>query len=156
MFSFMHKGDGFGIALSEVVEVECDTLYAYEEAINLIENEEYKEQLECFRKDHISYITDISNLLREHEFEPSVEPQMTHKPPLKGKRDFKNFMGDLSILRAIRNDEVKNNMIYEWLTTLSDIWPDSHKILDKAFAKEKTHNDWFNNIFKRALRSKFY
>jgi len=148
MVTLVGMQDDFGTALIDLVELEYDTLEAYEAAINRLENEEYKNEFSSFKEEHLRHISEISTLLRGRELEPPVGPSTGKQWITKGKVVLGTLAGDLAILRAMRSNEIDTNTAYERLKTHEGVWPESQEIMKQAFKDEQKHKKWLTYILE--------
>ncbi|MBL0942527.1 MAG: DUF2383 domain-containing protein, partial [Alphaproteobacteria bacterium] len=74
MVTLVGTQEDFEVALKELLELDYDAVEAYEAAINRLENQEYKTQLNTFKNDHERHIKEISALLKKHNIAPTKGP----------------------------------------------------------------------------------
>lgn len=135
----------FEDALKDLVELEFDTIEAYETALNRIEDKNYQGKLEEFKADHQRHTKEISDLLKKHNCDTPAGPSIGKQWLAKGKVVLANLIGDKTILSAMASNEEDTNTAYERITKRSDQWEDSFEILKKCFEDEKRHKLWFDS-----------
>ena len=60
----------------------------------------------------------------------------------KGKVILANMVGDDTILRAMKSNEIDTNTAYERMNGRKDIWPDAQDIIKRGLQDEKMHKEW--------------
>ena len=141
------QGD-FSSAVKDLIELEYDTVEAYEAALNRLDNESYKKKLQEFLGDHRRHIQEFSNLLRTHEEEAPTGPSVGKQWITKGKVVLASMVGDKTILSAMSSNEIDTNTAYERIQEFKDIWDDAHDLIDRAFEDEKRHKAWLDAEIK--------
>lgn len=134
--------------LCDLIELEYDVVEAYEIAINRLENQEYKNRLSSFKEDHLRHISEISELLKNHDIDSPTLPGIGKKWLTKGKVVLGSLVGDLTILMAMRSNEIDTNVAYERVLNHEKIWPESREIIDRAFKDEQKHKKWISYILE--------
>jgi rubrerythrin len=135
----------FEDALKDLVELEFDTIEAYETTLNRIEDKNYRGKLEEFKADHQRHTKEISDLLKKHNFDAPTGPSIGKQWLAKGKIVLANLIGDKTILSAMASNEEDTNTAYERINKRSDQWEDASEMLKKFFEDEKRHKLWFNS-----------
>jgi rubrerythrin len=137
----------FTQAIKELVELDYDTLGAYESAINNLENPEYNKKFEEFKLDHQRHITELSAFLsRCNETAPSG-PDNMKKVLVKGKVELASLFGDQNILSAMLSNEEDTNTAYERINARIGESTDKEiaKIIASGLADERKHRDWIQS-----------
>jgi rubrerythrin len=137
----------FTQAIKELVELDYDTLGAYESAINNLENPEYNKKFEEFKLDHQRHITELSAFLsRCNETAPSG-PDNMKKVLVKGKVELASLFGDQNILSAMLSNEEDTNTAYERINARIGESADKEiaKIIASGLADERKHRDWIQS-----------
>ncbi|MCA0370312.1 MAG: ferritin-like domain-containing protein [Proteobacteria bacterium] len=148
MVTFVGMKDDFGADLVDLVELEYDALEAYDAAIARLENEEYKENLMSFRDDHERHIKDLSDLLRKNNIDAPTQTSGAKHWMTKGKVVLGNLVGDRTILRAMRSNEIDTNTAYERICNHENMWAEARFILQEAFKDERRHKEWLNSVIE--------
>jgi rubrerythrin len=128
-------------ALKELVELDYDAIEAYEAAINRLENEFYKTQLQKFKKDHERHVKEINKILILKGEGPVTEPS-SKQWLTQGKVVLANLVGDKAVLQAMYSNEEDTNTAYQRLNDHADKWPETVEILTQGLADEKSHKKW--------------
>lgn len=141
MVTFVGTQTSFADAVRELIELDNAAVEAYEAAIDRLENTTYKQKLGEFRDDHKRHISELSDLLRNHnEALPSmgsVKEWLT-----KGKVVVANLVGDQAILTAMASNEIDTNTAYERMNERQDMWTDASDIIKRGLEDEKRHYAW--------------
>lgn len=135
-------------AIKDLIELEYDTVEAYEAALNRIESDEYKDKLQEFLNDHRRHIKELSDLLGSHGEDAPTGPSMGKQWLTKGKVVLGGMVGDKTILSAMSSNEIDTNKAYERIVSFSDKWDDAKEIIDRAYSDEKRHKAWLDNEIK--------
>lgn len=140
------QGD-FINALQELIELDYDAVAAYETAIDRISLSGYKNALQDFKKDHERHIKVFSTYLKLRGAECPDKPGMKSLLT-QGKVVLANLVGDMTILRAMRSNEVDTNTAYERLNNYEEIPADIKEELAKGRADERRHAAWLDRILE--------
>ena len=148
MTTFVGTQSHFVDALKELIELDFDAIEAYEAAINRLENENFKIQLQKFESDHQRHVQELNNILAKHN-EDIVEGPCAKKWLTQGKVVIGNLIGgDQAILRAMLDNEEDTNTAYAKVNSRDDIWPDALDALKRGLADEKRHKIWIKENIK--------
>jgi ferritin-like metal-binding protein YciE len=142
MVTFVGTQENFADALKELLELEFAASEAYQAAIERLKSITYREKLQKFQNDHERHIKEISDLLEKNN---QVLPQavgMGKQLLAKGKVILANMIGDDTILRAMKSNEIDTNSAYERMNDREDIWPDAHEIIKRGLHDERIHKEW--------------
>lgn len=134
-------------ALHALIELDYDSIEAYEAAINRIESEEYKTQLQNFKEDHERHVQQLSGLLTIHNDKTVVGPD-SKKWLTQGKVILGSLIGDKAILKAMLTNEEDTNLAYSRTINHAAIWEDAKAILNAGYSDEKRHKRWFEENTK--------
>ncbi|OJW50241.1 MAG: hypothetical protein BGO67_02630 [Alphaproteobacteria bacterium 41-28] len=132
---------GFIAELKDLVTLDYDAVEAYEAAINRLENEEYKKVLEEFKKDHERHIQEVSDFLIDINKSPPSGPSI-QSILTQGKVVLGNLLGDKTILRAMKSNEIDTKSAYEKINTYKKIPDELKDILERGLKDEKRHLAW--------------
>jgi rubrerythrin len=136
------QGD-LAAAIKELIELDYDAVEAYEAAINRLDNQDYKEKLSEFKKDHQRHIQELSILLGQHQITEIPSGPSTIKQWLaKGKVVLAELVGDSAILAAMKSNEIDTNTAYERFSAREDLWADARPIILRGLEDEKRHKAW--------------
>lgn len=128
-------------ALEQLVRLDYDAIDAYEAAINRLENEYYQDKLEEFKVDHQRHIDEVSEFLRKNNKTPPVGSDIKSLLT-QGKVVLAKLLGDETILRAMKSNEIDTNTAYERINSYKAIPQDIKEVLEKGLQDEKKHLAW--------------
>lgn len=128
--------------LNDLIELDYDAIAAYESAIEKLEAQGLKNQLNTFLEDHQKHIINLSQHVREAGGEPADGPDMM-KILTMGKVALAQLAGDGGILKAMRINEEVTNKTYEH-EAAKDYPPDIQSTLDSNLADERRHRKWLD------------
>lgn len=144
MVTFVGTQEDFAESIKNLIELEYDTIEAYEEAISRLEVESNKLKLREFCQDHEQHVLALSELLLNHKEQVPVKSGIIKNWISKGKVIIADLIGDSSILLAMASNETDTNKAYERMNARHDRWDDSKEILKIALADEKMHKEWLD------------
>ncbi|WP_071794777.1 DUF2383 domain-containing protein [Francisella hispaniensis] len=132
----------FAKAVRELVELDFDAVEAYKTAINRLENINYRNRLQQFKKDHERHISELNAVLDAHG-EKKVEKPSMKQWLTKAKVVISDIMGnDINVLKAMNTNEQDTNTAYERINKYKDKWVDAIEPLKKGLKDEKRHKKW--------------
>ena len=141
MVTFVGTQEEFWEAIESLVELDYAAIASYQEAIESVENVEYRRKLEAFRQDHERHIKECSALLKEQGKEDPTSAGIK-QIFTQGKIMFANLMGDKAILKALKNNEDDTNTAYERLNLHPGKTYEASNILAKGLEDEQRHRSW--------------
>lgn len=124
--------------LCQLIQLDIDAVFAYEQAIERVEVLEIKEQLRFFQGDHERHIADLSNYV----------VALGERPPERS-RDFKGFLiegftalrsvtGTEGALKAMQSNEKTTNKQYDEALSW-ELPADARAIVERNYEDEKRH-----------------
>jgi rubrerythrin len=141
MVTFTGTQSDFFDALKDLVELELDAIGAYQAAIDRLDSEEYKKQLEKFKSQHLKHVEELSKYLNNNNKDVPKEPS-TKQWLTKGKTILASLIGDKTILKAMHSNEEDTNTAYERMNNRNDVPSDIKDQLSNFFSDEKNHKLW--------------
>lgn len=142
MVTFVGTQDNFLEALKDLLELDYAALEAYEAAIDRLETPAYREKFVEFRDDHEQHIEQLSTLLKKNNQEAPKNGSVGKQIVTTGKVILANIMGDNTVLKAVKSNEIDMNKAYERMIVHQGRWPDAEDILKKGLGDEKRHMLW--------------
>jgi rubrerythrin len=131
----------FTTAIKDLIELDYDAIAAYDAALSRLDNEDYKSFLTSFKEDHERHITELSSFLTHKGEEvptgPSAKSYLT-----QGKVILANLIGDETILRAMRSNEIDTNTAYGRINNYKEIPPEIREPLKRGLHDERRHLEW--------------
>lgn len=127
--------------ISDLIELDFDAAEAYEEAIDRLDNDAYKNAFRQFTSDHYRHTEELSRYLQSMgetaPTGPSAKRLLT-----KGKVILADMFGDDAILRAMKTNEDDTNTAYERAVNFQDKPTNATEILERGLADERRHRQW--------------
>ena len=134
-------------AIKDLIELDYDAISAYEAAIGRLEKEETKNALQDFKKDHEKHVEELSSFVKSKNETPPTGPSLK-SVFTKGKVILANLIGDMTILKAMRDNEIDTNHAYERINNCPNIPEEISDFLKQGLEDERRHLAWLEkNIF---------
>lgn len=150
MVTFVGNQENFADALKELIELDRAAVEAYQAAEDRLNHPDYKNKFKEFRADHERHIQQIIGLLENHNEKGPEGSYLGKELIAKGKVILANMIGDTTILRAMKSNEIDTNVAYERMNDREDIWPEAREILKQGQRDEKKHKDWLIQTIEAA------
>ena len=141
MSTLVGTQDCFKTAISELLELEYDAIEAYKAAIERLDNQLYRTQLDDFKADHDRHVRELTTLFEINSKEAPQGPSPKHWLT-KGKVVLANLIGDDAILSAMLSNEGDTNQAYERMVKHSNKWPTALEVLQRGLEDERRHKLW--------------
>lgn len=130
--------------VQDLVQLDKAAIEAYSEAIERLENVEYKQQLTRFRQDHEEHTRTLGVWLREHQQETPASGGM--KATLaSGKVALAGLVGDKQILQAMKTNEDDTNTAYERAVNHREA-DGVRATFEKNLGDERRHRSWMESV----------
>ena len=127
--------------LNDLLQLDHDAVQAYGLAIRLIENEEYRRQLEVFRGDHERHIDELSALVRSRSGTPIELPHLPSGAFKLAVQAIGGAGGDRAVLLAFKANERQVRDKYR--RSARAVHPaDVTSVLARAADDEARHYAW--------------
>jgi rubrerythrin len=143
MVTLVGTQSDFAGALKSLVELEYDALSAYESAFEGFDSKIYKTKVQEFSRDHERHIEELSKILNDRGEDAPTQHDVIKHLLVKGKVVLANMLGDEAILSAMLSNEGDTNQAYSTILRHDMKWPEAMPILERAYADEKRHKEWF-------------
>ena len=148
MVTLVGTQSDFVKALQELAELDYDAIEAYKVAIDKLRNDDYKEEMKSFQKDHERHVEEINKILVSHGGEiiesPSGKQWLT-----KGKVALANMISeDKGILNAMLSNEEETNEAYKRMNHHEHLFPDAVETVRKGLQDERKHKKWIEEALK--------
>jgi len=128
--------------LGDLLKLDVDAVRAYDEAIEKIENAEYRSQLSQYRDDHQRHVSELTRAIRAMGEEPPTPSPDFKGMLIEGMTKLRSSMGDEQALKAMHQNEEITNRSYE--NALEEtFWPaDVRSVLERGLSDERRHIQW--------------
>lgn len=151
MVTLVGSQDDFIDAVKDLIELEYDTVRAYEFAIEKLETASYKTKMLEFLNDHRRHIEKLTGYLRDRNIEAPSSGDLLKGMLAKLKVAIGNLTTvDENILRAMLDNERDTNTAYEKMVNHSSRTIDIESFLTDALADERRHKAWIENVLDYA------
>ncbi len=130
--------------LSSLIELDYDTIEAYDAAIERVQSEELRRQLKSCRADHLRHTDALSEVLREGGKEPPKGPDFK-RVLTQGKVVVASVMGDRAMVFALRSSEADTNIAYQRAARHGAVPPQVRELLESHLADERRHRSWMDS-----------
>lgn len=125
--------------LQDLIKLDHAAVEAYDAAIERLDNESYRQQLEAFMRDHERHIQELAPVVRQ--MGGDVPDSGGAKEMLtEGKVVLSGLMGDEAILKAMKTNEDDTNTAYERVAGKAP--PEARAIVERGLADERRHRSW--------------
>ncbi|MFN2567803.1 MAG: demethoxyubiquinone hydroxylase family protein [Gemmatimonadaceae bacterium] len=127
--------------LNDLLKLDHDAVQAYTLAIRLLENPEYKRQLEEFRADHQRHIDELSQLIRSRDATPLELPHLPSGAFKLAVQAIGGAGGDRAVLLAFKANERQVRDKYR-RSARTPHAADVTSVLARAADDESRHYSW--------------
>ena len=123
--------------LNDLIELDFDAVKAYEKAIEHIDDDEVRDDLELFKLDHERHIRDLTDLVMDLGGTPKTKGDVKGVL-LEGMTALRSVTGTMGALRAMRMNEKHTNRVYAKAAELA--WaPIVRELVDRNLLDERRH-----------------
>lgn len=141
MVTFVGQQDDIIDAVQSLVELDYDAIQAYDAAIDLLENENYKHAMKGFKSDHERHVKELGEYLQHHH--EKVPDTADFKACLtEGKIVIAGLLNDNAILKAMQSNEEDTNTAYKRMYDRNDLTENLRIILKRGLDDERRHYAW--------------
>jgi uncharacterized protein (TIGR02284 family) len=134
-------------ALSNLVQLDIDTVHAYDQAVKEIDDPIIKERLLRFQDEHRSHISGLSEEIRKLGKQPPEESMDFKGYVLEAFAAIRSFTGLKGALKSMKTTEEVTNRYYSEVVSWEA--PDTIKeLLRSYFSEEKIHLDYITANLK--------
>jgi len=144
------KGEALVELLTELVQLDIDTVEAYRQAVGRVDDDIMRRRLEKFAQEHLGHIEILS---QEIEIAGGQAPRLSKDLKgllIKGFAALRSTTGTRGALKALETAEEVN--VKEYGNAVSQEVPGSVKaVLRKFFSEERIHLEYIQNNLE-ALR----
>jgi uncharacterized protein (TIGR02284 family) len=135
--------------LNKLIQVDIDTIHAYSQALEAVENEDIKKELEGFKKDHQRHVDNLSQVVREKGGDPIPFSQDFKGYMIEGYTAIRSLIGETSALKAMETNEKITSSYYKDALS-KDFPPEVKEVIQNNFEDEKKHLEFI----KKSLTEK--
>jgi uncharacterized protein (TIGR02284 family) len=128
--------------LNELIELNYDTVHAYEVAIGRLDNGEHQHQLTVFKDEQDRQIRELDSVIRKLGAKPAIGASVKQVVTV-GKVAFADILGDKAVLEAMKSNVGDINKAYKRAAARRDLPPEAVPVIQAALDDERRHHDWF-------------
>jgi rubrerythrin len=130
--------------LQNLLLLEHDAIAAYDQTIQRLENENWKEQIARFKNDHDLHVQELSHLAKSIGAEAPTEGD-AKQLLTTGKVALASIMGDTATLRAMKSNEEDTVTAYERAAQHTEAPAQALEVFRRALADELRHRAWMQS-----------
>lgn len=127
--------------VKNLITLEHDAIAAYDTTIERLDNAEYRQQIESFRRDHEAHLQDLGRIADSLGVEKPVEGDMKQWLTT-GKVALADIAGDGAILKAMKTNEDETVAAYQQALDNSVTDAQLRPVVEKGLADERRHRAW--------------
>lgn len=132
--------------LNDLLQLDHDSVGAYEVAQDHLENPEYVAQIRSFQEDHQRHIRNLNDLILSLGGVPVNEPHVTSLLK-EGIQRLTASGGDRALLTAWRANELSAARMYGQYAKRAEQWPGRVRyVVSENAADEDRHYDWVRGV----------
>jgi len=124
--------------LKKLMQLDFDALEAYDSAIRLLRNEEYRARFGSFRDDHLRHTIELGKVLRDSGREPPHGGDLK-RVLTQGKVLLAGLSGDRAVLKAMKANEDDTTQAYERAVSNDVVPARMRDVLRACLADERRH-----------------
>ncbi len=136
-----HPHEKFINELKDLLQLDYAAVEAYDSAIERFKNETFKMKFQEFRNDHHRHIKNVTEYLKkiggDYPTGAGIKKILT-----QGKVILANLAGDISLLKAMKSNELETTEAYKHINAYPDIPSDIKDALLDGYQDEKRHLLW--------------
>jgi uncharacterized protein (TIGR02284 family) len=136
--------------LSDLVQLDVDATYAYEQALKQIDDKKIYADIEGFRDDHLRHIDELSALIKELGGTPPDKSRDLKGFVIEGFTALRSVTGTKGALSAMEGNEKLTNKNYQ---SAIDDNPDFStrvmNLLKKNYGDEQRHLHYIQSTLKK-------
>lgn len=128
--------------LNDLLQLDHDTIGAYEIAIEHLQDREHAQQIEWFKHDHERHIRDLERCIHDLGGTPAEGPHAT-APLKRALQRVGAAAGDRALLLAWRTNELEVMAKYDLYAHRALYWPaEVKRVVDENALDEERHYQW--------------
>jgi len=142
--------DGIVDILTDLTQLDIDAVFAYEQALERIDEEAIYKEIASFRDDHLRHVDDLSELIRKYGGTPPERSRDFKGFFIEGFTAMRSITGTRGALSAMQDNEKTTNTTYKTaLAEHPDLPEDALTLLQKNYADEKRHLSFITNALEK-------
>lgn len=125
--------------VNDLIQIDIDAFFAYEEAIKHIEEKDISDQLKIFQTDHRSHFNALSHALKKSGGTPLEFNQDMKGKLIQGMTWLQGMLGTKGALEAMTKNEELTNKKYKAALAHTGFTEELKNLIKKNFEDEKKH-----------------
>lgn len=136
--------------LKELAQLDVDAVFAYEQALEQIEESEIHEAIKSFKEDHLRHIEDLNRHLKNMGENPVEKSQDFKGFLIEGFTMVRALTGTQGALKAMESNEKTTNKSYKCaIKDNPDLPEEIMALLQKNYEDEKRHLDYIEKTLSK-------
>ena len=127
--------------IKNLLILEHDAIAAYDSTIERLENAEYRQQIETFRRDHEEHVQELGRIADTMGIDKPMEGDMKQWLTT-GKVALADLAGDNAILKAMKTNEDDTVAAYQQALDNDITGAELRPLMEKGLADERRHRAW--------------
>ena len=127
--------------IKNLLILEHDAIAAYDSTIERLENAEYRQQIETFRRDHEAHVQELGRIADSMGIDKPMEGDMKQWLTT-GKVALADLAGDNAILKAMKTNEDDTVGAYQQALDNDITDAELRPLMEKGLADERRHRAW--------------
>lgn len=141
--------------LNELIQLDFDASKTYEQALERVDDEAAREDLENFRADHERHIVELTRVVEDLGGEVEEVTRDIKGVLLEGMTKLRSVTGTLGALRAMKSNEKLTNRSYDKAVRL-DLPPMALEVVTRNLEDERRHLAAIENHIDRVAAEDQY
>lgn len=133
--------------IEELIQLDTDATYAYEEAIDSVDEGIVRDNLSSFKQDHERHIAELSEFLRNNGEEPPKVSKDFKGFVIEGFTKARSSTGTEGALKAMQSNEKITNKKYEDALN-KDLPPELRQIVQRNREDERRHLEYIEQALR--------
>lgn len=134
--------------LAALLRLDVDAGYAYERAIEAVDDAEVRSALVAFRQDHALHVEALTAALRRLGAIPPPRVSDASGAIIEALTAVRGITGTIGALRAMRSNEQLTNRGYERALELR-LDPETRAVVERGRGDEARHLEWIEDEVRR-------
>ncbi len=135
--------------LTDLAQLDIDAVFAYEQALEQIEDQIIYKNISSFRADHIRHIDHLSELIRQYGGKPPERNKDFKGFIIEGFTALRSITGIVGALNAMEGNENTTNRNYKTAIDKNTDFPaDVISLLQKNYQDEQRHLNYIQTVLK--------
>jgi uncharacterized protein (TIGR02284 family) len=135
--------------LCDLAQLDIDAVYAYNQALERITDNDIYKSIANFRDDHIRHIKDLSEEIIKHNGEPPKQTKDFKGYLIEGFTSLRSITGTQGALKAMETNEVLTNKTYKKALDDDSLSIEIRKLIERNYSDEKRHLEYIRSVLAK-------